>query len=110
MAIIHVVMFAFKPQATAAEVQDVCDRMLALKTNCVHPETGKNYIKSAVGGKENSSEGLQNGITHVFVSEFESEEDRAYYISKDPAHLAFVQSLGTVVAKAQAVDFTPGVF
>lgn len=52
----------------------------------------------------------QNGITHVFVSEFENEEDRAYYIKKDPAHLAFIQSLGGVVAKAQAVDFTPGVF
>jgi hypothetical protein len=53
---------------------------------------------------------IQNGITHVFVSEFENEEDRAYYITKDPAHLAFVQSLAGVVEKAQAVDFTPGVF
>ncbi|KAJ9132559.1 hypothetical protein NKR19_g9264 [Coniochaeta hoffmannii] len=110
MAIIHVVMFAFKALATEAEVQDVCDRMLALKNNCVHPDTKKTYIKSAVGGRENSKEGLQNGITYVFVSEFENEEDRAYYINKDPAHQEFVKSLASVVDKVQAVDFTPGVF
>ncbi|OIW26866.1 stress responsive A/B barrel domain protein [Coniochaeta ligniaria NRRL 30616] len=110
MAIIHIVMFAFKPEATPAEVQDLCDRMLALKTNCVHPETKKTYIKSATGGKENSAEGLQNGITHVFVSEFENEEDVAYYTHKDPAHLAFVKSLGAVVSKVQVVDFAAGVF
>lgn len=52
----------------------------------------------------------QNGFTHIFVSEFESEEDRAYYVNKDPAHLAFVKSLAGVVDKVQAVDFTPGVF
>lgn len=33
--------------------------MLALKTNCVHPETKKAYIKSSIGGKENSEEGRQ---------------------------------------------------
>lgn len=32
---------------------------LALKQNCKHPETGKPYILSFEGGKENSPEGLQ---------------------------------------------------
>jgi hypothetical protein len=53
---------------------------------------------------------LQNGVTHVFVIEFENEEDRKYYLEKDPAHLGFVGSIGGVVAKAQVVDFVPGVF
>lgn len=53
---------------------------------------------------------IQNGISHVFVSEFDNEEDRQYYLNKDPAHLAFVKSLGGVVEKVQSVDFTPGVF
>jgi len=53
---------------------------------------------------------MQNGITHVFVSEFDSEEDRQYYLNKDPAHLAFVKSLAGVVEKVQSVDFAPGVF
>lgn len=52
----------------------------------------------------------QNGISHVFVSEFESEEDRRYYLEEDPAHLAFVKSLSGIVAKAQVVDFCPGAF
>lgn len=41
--------------------------------------------------------------------EFESEEDRKYYLEQDPAHLAFVQSIGAVVERIQVVDFTPGV-
>lgn len=31
--------------------------MLALKDRCVSPETGKPYIKSFSGGKDNSPEG-----------------------------------------------------
>lgn len=53
---------------------------------------------------------FQGGFTHIFVEEFETEEDRDYYTLKDPAHLAFANSLGAVVEKVQVVDFTPGVF
>lgn len=52
----------------------------------------------------------QMGITHAFISEFDSEADRTYYMEQDPAHKAFVQSLAGIVEKAQVVDFTPGVF
>ncbi|KUI71969.1 putative protein Pop3 [Cytospora mali] len=120
MAIIHVVMFAFEPLAPPEDIQgdslliwsnyQVCDRMLALKDNCIHPESKKPYVKMAVGGKENSPEGLQNGLTHVFVSEFENEQDREYYLKEDPAHLAFGKGLAGVVSRAQVVDFIPGVF
>ncbi|KAL9102190.1 MAG: hypothetical protein Q9163_002638 [Psora crenata] len=84
--------------------------MLALKDECMHPATDKPYIKTSVGGKDNSTEGIQDGITHGFVVEFESEEYRDYYVAKDPAHLAFVKSIEEVVEKAQVVDFAPGVF
>ena len=84
--------------------------MLALKEKCVKPDTGKPYIKSSKGGVDNSIEGLQGGITHAFVVEFESEEDREYYVKKDPAHSAFVKSLGSVIEKAQVIDFSAGVF
>jgi hypothetical protein len=47
-------------------------------------------------------------MTHIFVVELESEEDRKYYLEKDPAHLAFVGSIGNVVEKVQVVDFSPG--
>jgi hypothetical protein len=49
-------------------------------------------------------------MTHIFLEEFENEEDRKYYLEKDPAHLAFVRHIGNVVKKAQVVDFTPGIF
>lgn len=46
----------------------------------------------------------------MFISEFESEKDREYYLNEDPAHLAFVKSLDGIVAKGQVIDFTPGAF
>ncbi|GAT18654.1 hypothetical protein RIB2604_00101480 [Aspergillus luchuensis] len=42
-----------------------------------------------------------NGITHAFVVHFASADDRDYYVSKDPAHLAFVKSLDGIIEKAQ---------
>ncbi|KAF4618419.1 hypothetical protein G7Y89_g14884 [Cudoniella acicularis] len=109
MGIIHIVMFEFKEEATGEEIADVCTRMLALKDLCLHPTTKTPYVKSAIGGKQNSPEGLGGGITHAFIEEFENEEDRKYYLEKDPAHLAFVKSVGGVVKRAQVVDFTPGI-
>jgi hypothetical protein len=88
----------------------VCNGLLALKQECIHPTTKQTYIKSSVGGRENSPEGHQGGVTHVFISEFENDEDRKYYLEKDPAHLAFVKSLDGVVNTVRVVDFTPGVF
>ncbi|EON64574.1 hypothetical protein W97_03807 [Coniosporium apollinis CBS 100218] len=110
MGIIHVVIFEFKQTASQDEVQDACKRMLALKNDCLHPTTNKPYVKSSIGGRNNSPEGHARGLTHAFVSEFENEEDRKYYLEKDPAHLSFVESLGPVVQNVCVVDFTPGVF
>lgn len=36
-----------------------CNQMLALKTSCIHPTTGKPYILSSVGGRDISIENLQ---------------------------------------------------
>ncbi|KAF9871237.1 stress responsive A/B Barrel domain-containing protein [Colletotrichum karsti] len=110
MTIIHVVQFQFKALVPAEEVKTICNAMLGLKDNCIHPTSNKTYIKSMVGGLDNSPEGIQDGITHVFVAEFENAEDRDYYVQKDPAHLAFVAEAGKVIQKARVVDFTPGVF
>ena len=49
-------------------------------------------------------------MTHAFVVEFDSAADRDYYVQEDPAHQAFVRSLDGVIEKAQAIDFTNGVF
>jgi hypothetical protein len=84
--------------------------MLGLKDKCIHPASSKPYVRSAIGGLDNSPEGKQDGVTHVFVMEFESEEDRNYYVEKDPVHLAFGKSIEKVVAKARVIDFVPGMF
>ena len=49
-------------------------------------------------------------MTHGFIVEFDSAEDRDYYAKEDPAHKAFVKELVEVVSKVQVVDFMPGVF
>ncbi|KAJ5121670.1 uncharacterized protein N7515_009631 [Penicillium bovifimosum] len=109
MSIIHIVLFQFKADVAAEAIRDVCGRMLALKDNCIHRSSQKPYIISASGGKDNSPEGIQNGITHAFVVEFASAADRDYYVESDPAHQAFVKSLDGLIEKAQAIDFTNGV-
>ncbi|KAJ7881954.1 hypothetical protein B0H13DRAFT_2539961 [Mycena leptocephala] len=110
MPIFHVVQFGFKPDISADQVDKICHLMLALKANCLHPTAQTPYIKSAIGGRDTSPEGYQGGITHVFISEFENEEDRKYYLEKDPAHMAFVNALKDVVQTIRVVDFEPGKF
>lgn len=51
---------------------------------------------------------FQHGFTHAFVLEFDNEEDRTFYVFKDPAHLAFVASTNDVVEDAQVLDYTAG--
>ncbi|WEW59210.1 hypothetical protein PRK78_004679 [Emydomyces testavorans] len=110
MGLTHIVLFQFKPQTSPEAIKDVCVRMLELKDNCIHPTSRRPYIKSVTGGKDNSIEKIQNGITHAFVVEFENAQDRDYYVQEDPAHQAFVKSVGSVLEKAHVVDFTEGVF
>jgi len=52
----------------------------------------------------------QEGLTHAFVVEFESVEDRDYYAKKDPRHAAFGAHVGKVAARVVVVDFTNYVF
>ncbi|KAK3381005.1 stress responsive A/B barrel domain-containing protein [Podospora didyma] len=99
-----------KADAKPEDVKADCDRFLALKDTCIHPTAQTPYIKSVTGGKDNSPEGFQNGITHGFVVEFALAEDRDYYVSTDPSHLAFVASIGELVEKAIVVDYNAGVY
>ncbi|KAJ2975102.1 hypothetical protein NUW58_g8449 [Xylaria curta] len=110
MTIYHIVMFKFKALLPQEEVQDACEAMLALGEKCLHPTTNAPYVKTLGGGKDNSPEGLQNGITHCFISKFESEEDRKYYIETDPAHREFATMIKDKLDELQVVDFTRGEF
>ncbi|KXL41944.1 hypothetical protein M433DRAFT_150247 [Acidomyces richmondensis BFW] len=111
MPIMHIVLFEFKPNVTHAQVEDVCTRMLALAQTCLHPATKQPYVTSYGGGRDNSPEGLQVGaFTHAFISSFQNEDDRTYYLERDPAHLAFVQSLDGLMENVRVIDFVPGEF
>ncbi|OAQ72047.1 stress responsive alpha-beta barrel [Pochonia chlamydosporia 170] len=114
MAVDHVVIFQFKPEASAQAVKQCCDEMLGLKEQCLLASTGKPYIVRSKGGKDVSIEGLQNGFTHIFVVEFDSVADRDFYVKEDKAHHAFVgkwiTSADSIVSKALVMDFAPGSF
>ncbi|KAI4862867.1 stress responsive A/B barrel domain protein [Hypoxylon rubiginosum] len=110
MAVKHLVLFQFKPEAGAESVKESSLRMLGLKDGCIHPTSQKQYIKSLTGGKDNSNEGAQNGITHAFVVEFESIEDRDYYVDADPFHQEFKTFVAPFVEKVIVVDYSEGVF
>lgn len=40
--------------------------------------------------------------------EFESKEDRDYYVSKDQAHTDFGKSIADVLGGVKVVDYEPG--
>ncbi|EFW99412.1 stress responsive a b barrel domain containing protein [Grosmannia clavigera kw1407] len=87
MSVTHTVLVRFKDELKAEEVKTVP------------------YILSLKGGKDNSPIGLQGGITHGFVVEFASVEDRDYYAKTDPVHMAFATILDSFVTKIIVVDF-----
>lgn len=68
------------------------------------------YVVQRLSSTKTHSDLYQGGFTHGFVSEFESVEDRDYYLNRDPAHLEFVASLKNVVKGVRVLDFEPGKF
>ncbi|EEU38104.1 uncharacterized protein NECHADRAFT_48057, partial [Fusarium vanettenii 77-13-4] len=102
--IIHVVQLRFKPDIGKAKIDTVLDDLKSLKHQCVLPDTKEPYIKSITAGADNSIEGLQNGFTHMIVTEFETVAHRDYYAKSDPAHLAVGGSLGPVLEGLQVLD------
>ncbi|KAJ8108716.1 hypothetical protein OPT61_g7980 [Boeremia exigua] len=107
MTIIHIVLFEWKASTSDAQVEEACSRMLALKDKCLSASAQKPYIKSFSGGRNNSNEGHAAPFTHGFVVEFESEEDRDYYVSKDPAHQDFVKFAGELMQSVKVFDYEP---
>ena len=79
----HIVLFAFKPETTAAEVKAVEEGFASLP--------GK--IPEIIGfewGHDVSVEGKAAGFTHCFVVTFADEAGRDVYLPH-PAHQAFVE-------------------
>lgn len=93
----HVVSFQFKESATPAQIQKVVADFRDLKIKIP-------TIVSFECGTNVSPEKLNKGFTHCFVLTFKSEKDRDAYLVH-PAHQAFGQSLGPVLADVFVIDF-----
>ena len=93
----HVVMFSFQEGSYPDGVKEVEEAFAALpgKIPAIH---------SFEWGTNNSPEGLDQGLTHVFFVTFTSEEDRATYLPH-PDHLAFVEVLKPHVDKVTVLDY-----
>ncbi|KAI1207847.1 dabb-domain-containing protein [Annulohypoxylon truncatum] len=110
MAIYRILLLKFKALVPPDEDKAACQRILDFETNCIHPTSQKPYVKVLGGGKDNSLEGRQDGMTHAFILQFENDEDRKYHVEKDAAQLEFAASSRDIIEKAQVIDFAPGVF
>ncbi|KAJ6031568.1 hypothetical protein N7540_002300 [Penicillium herquei] len=116
MPVSHVLLCRFKdgtsndkieePKLLSTDAVKACCQIIGLKDNYIMPQTGKTYIKSFVGGKDDSPENAQNGMTHCFLSEFEAREHRDFFIFQDPVHVALDVKISPVIDKFIALDFT----
>jgi hypothetical protein len=96
----HIVMFAFKSNATPAQVQTVVDAFAALKLQIPS-------ILEFEHGVNESPENLNDGFTHMFTMTFSSREAFEGSYLHEPAHQAFVKGLDGLLEKALVVDFVP---
>ncbi|CAE7193601.1 hypothetical protein P3342_009470 [Pyrenophora teres f. teres] len=106
----HIVLFQFKDGTSKFAVKEIVSQFVGLKKSCIHPATRRPYVVSISGGKDISTENLQNGVSHAFVMQFHSIVDRDYYVNDDPVHKAFKESAGMAIEKTIVVDYQDGVF
>ena len=82
----HVVLFKFKKEVTAAQVQEVVDAFRALPSKI-------DAIHSFEYGTDVSVENKAAGFTHGFLVTFRDEQGRDIYLPH-PAHKDFVKLVG----------------
>ena len=93
----HVVLFAFKDDASADQVQSIVDGFQALPAAIPG-------ITAYEWGTNVSPEGLNYGFTHCFTLTFANAEDRYTYLSH-AEHQRFVGTLGGVLARSLVLDY-----
>lgn len=93
----HVVLFKFKADVTAAQVQEVADAFAALPKKI-------DVIHSFEWGTDVSVEGKADGFTHGFLVTFKDEKGREIYLPH-PAHQEFVKLVGPRIEKVLVFDY-----
>jgi hypothetical protein len=94
----HVVLFRFKPEASAAAIEAAEEGFRAL---CAELP----FVKGFEWGRNSSPEKLDDGYTHCFIVSFASPADRDAYLPH-PAHQSFIRTrLEGILDKVCVVDF-----
>ncbi len=93
----HVVLFKFKDDTKAEDVQAIEKAFAALPEKI-------DTIVDFEWGTDVSVENLSQGFTHCFVVTFKDTEGRKTYLPH-PAHEAFVKLLGPHLDKVLVIDF-----
>lgn len=93
----HVVMFGWKDGTDSAYINKIVAAFKELPTKI-------SSIKSFEWGVNNSSEGLNGGLTHCFFVTFNNEADRSAYLVH-PAHKEFVSLLNPAPEKVTVLDY-----
>ncbi|MBL8825482.1 MAG: Dabb family protein [Planctomycetaceae bacterium] len=93
----HIVLYQFKPEISAAQVQEVIDTFAALPKK----------IDTIIGfehGLNISQEGKSDGLTHAFQVTFRNEADLKKYLDH-PAHLDYVKVVKDRRLKVVVFDY-----
>ncbi len=77
--VVHVVLFRFRPEATAQQRAELQRRFLALADS---EREGRRYVRSIRSGVQVSPEGAGHGFEVGFVVEFDSLGDRNFYLGR----------------------------
>ncbi len=93
----HVVLFKFKDDATPEQVKQVESAFRK------RPSENKE-IKSLEWGTNNSTENLNQALSHCLFVSFSSEKDRDAYLPH-PAHKAFGDIVKPYIDKVVVVDY-----
>lgn len=93
----HVVLFKFKKEVTAAQVQEVVDAFRALPSKI-------DAIHSFEHGTDVSVENKAAGFTHGFLVTFRDEKGRDVYLPH-PAHQDFVKLVGPRLDNVLVFDY-----
>lgn len=93
----HVVLFKWVDDASATDVAEAEAAFNGLPAQIEE-------IRDYEWGLNNSPEGLDKGFTHVYFLTFADEAGRAAYLPH-PAHVAFTELVGPLVADVTVVDY-----
>ncbi|PSN59490.1 hypothetical protein BS50DRAFT_447478, partial [Corynespora cassiicola Philippines] len=107
--ITHIVLFKYRSDISWTDFESHFKSFMALKTDSLHPVTGKPLIKSLKAGKNRSWEPFSKGLTHGFVLEFASQEDLDYYLTAEPVHLQFSKNAKPLIEDSVVIDIKDGV-